>query len=73
MRYTVIDEVAVRFTYLFYKSLLQSGLRVDAALAEARKWLFVETNQKWPGNWSYPSLCTSVEGDDWFLTEANGP
>jgi hypothetical protein len=71
MRYLIVDEVAVRFTYLFYKSLLKCRRQIDAALAETRKWLLLETNQRFPGQWAYPSLCTSVDGDDFFLLNDN--
>lgn len=66
MRYGVQDDVAVRFTKLLYENLHRFNLRVDLALAETRRALYVLTDDQAIGDWSYPSLCTSVEGSGYF-------
>lgn len=66
MRYFVDDEVAIRFTKAFYRFLLLNDLRVDSALAETRRILFMQTENQMPGKWAFPTLYTSVPGDDFF-------
>ncbi|QDV37398.1 CHAT domain-containing protein [Tautonia plasticadhaerens] len=67
MRFAVRDDVAVRFTLVFYKALMENGWDVAPALAEARKLINLEMDSKNPsyqGNWTYPTLVTSVPGAD---------
>jgi CHAT domain-containing protein len=68
MRFAIRDRFAARFTLLFYRALLRFDLSVAAALAEARKLLYVELDRepKLSGNWTYPTLVTSVEGAEVF-------
>jgi CHAT domain-containing protein len=64
MRFGIRDDFAVRFTLLFYRALFKLKLDVAAALAAARKTLQVTMDRE-PhcfGNWTYPTLVTSVAG-----------
>ncbi|HEX8204069.1 MAG TPA: CHAT domain-containing protein [Isosphaeraceae bacterium] len=64
MRFAVLDDVAVQFSLLFYKALLKLDWDVAAALAEARKllWVKMDRNPRYTGNWTYPTLVTNVPG-----------
>ena len=67
MRFALSDDVAVRFTLLFYKALLKFDHAVDAAVAETRKILKIEMQEpNYSGHWAYPTLITSVPGADVF-------
>ncbi|MCI0694184.1 CHAT domain-containing protein [candidate division KSB1 bacterium] len=66
IRYWIEDEPAIFFTKLFYSFLLQSGLRIDTALAETRRELYIQTQQEYPIDWCYPTLYTCVPGDEFF-------
>jgi CHAT domain-containing protein len=65
MRFGIKDDVAVEFSTLFYKALFQQNLSVERALAETRKVLF-HSCERFPGNWVYPTLVTSIPGADVF-------
>jgi hypothetical protein len=63
MRYGLDDDVAVRFSLTFYKSLLRYRLDPAAALAEVRRTLkIVMTDAGHTGQWGFPSLYTSIRG-----------
>jgi CHAT domain-containing protein len=68
MRFGIKDDFAVRLTLLFYRALLKFDLDVAAALAAARKSLHAELDRKtmYSGNWTYPTLVTSVAGAQVF-------
>lgn len=66
MRYAVADDDAVQFTKTFYEQLHRLDHRVDLALAETRRTLYVHNKNEFRADWSYPSLCTSVTNADYF-------
>ncbi|MFI5454894.1 MAG: CHAT domain-containing protein [Isosphaerales bacterium] len=57
MRYPILDDAAITFSREFYRALA-SGLAVDAAVADARKGLFLdeESRKKADRSWFMPVL-----------------
>jgi hypothetical protein len=55
MRYPIVNDAAITFSREFYRAL-SSGLAVDAAVADARKGLFLdeESSQKSDRDWFMP-------------------
>lgn len=66
MRGFTMDDVAMRFTTIFYPMLVRMGWRIDAALAETRRLLYLEPTETTPAAWHGPALLTAVQGNDFF-------
>lgn len=62
----VMDAVAVRFTSLFYPLLVRERGRIDVALAEARRMLYLYPAEYAPAPWHGHGLYTAIGGDDFF-------
>jgi hypothetical protein len=68
MQFEITDEAAITFSHEFYAALAD-GYPIDAAVAEARKMIYAQSNQL---EWATPVLYTSVDGGS-LLSEPMAP